>query len=53
MPERSQRDADLAYAWHLGEAILVGILGVWALIGLGWSVQHRRPKLVETKRPAR
>jgi hypothetical protein len=47
------RDADLAFAWHVAEAIVVGILAVLSVIGLGWSIQHRRPRFVETKRPAR
>jgi hypothetical protein len=50
---RHPSDADLAYAWHLGEAIMVGILAIWAVIGLSWSISHRRVRLVETKRPAR
>lgn len=46
-------DQKLAYYWHLGELILVVLLGGWAVIGFIWSVQHLKPKFVETKRPAR
>lgn len=53
MRDRTARDADLAFAWHVAEAIVVGLLAILSLIGLGWSIQHRHPKSVETKRPAR
>lgn len=45
-------DQKLAFLWHLIAAIMIVLLAL-SLVGLGWSWQHLKPKLVETRRPLR
>ena len=46
------RDKRLALLWHVIEFLVVVLLAL-SIVGLGWSIDHARPRFQETHRPER